>query len=289
MQRIVRKTTVLFFILLALSPIWVESSPLSVDYEVDWQRAKFRIAISYDLKQSGLSMPGARNRAEESIRTNFSSLVEGPIQALRLDSSQTIADYLASGRISGQELAIFIKSAQSLGAYIDTQSGKLISRFNLELPEALPFLVRHQESARPPRPLRAASTRAYTGIVIFADEPLPLHGTRREALAVPAFFPKIHDEHMQVIYERHIVRPEIARKTGIVKYSTRAHISDWEDIVGEDPMVILARGLFGIDATDPIICEDDALRIVSNNENRALLEAGRIVIVVHPSVLIESP
>ncbi|GAB1481739.1 hypothetical protein MASR2M78_05540 [Treponema sp.] len=55
--------------------------------------------------------------------------------------------------------------------------------------------------------------------------------------------------------------------------------------VGKDPLRILARSLFGVRATDPIIDRDDALKIISSEENRRLLKEGRLVIVLGDEAL----
>jgi len=55
--------------------------------------------------------------------------------------------------------------------------------------------------------------------------------------------------------------------------------------VGERPLRIFARGVFGISLTDPIIAREDALLIISTAENRSLLSQGRVAIVLDDSVL----
>lgn len=256
-------------------------------HEIDWKNHELRARVIYDLKASGLQMPGARTRAEESTRMEFPALIEAAILELRVDSSSSIGDLIAGGALSASEVALFAASAQSLGSRIDLEAGTLTSRYTIGLDAALPLLVRHQATSRPPRALQAGSTRSYSGIIIFADEELPVHGTRRRAHARPCFFPKVHDDAMTLIYERHMVQPALARERGIVRYTQRSDADEWETLAGNDPMFILASGLFGVDATDPIIASEDALRILSNGANRALLEQGRVVIVVHPSVLSE--
>lgn len=84
-----------------------------------------------------------------------------------------------------------------------------------------------------------------------------------------------------------MVKPHIALEQGMLHYSQRSSAENWENFVGQDPMFIIASALFGIDATDPIISLDDSQRILSNTQNRSLLEEGRLIFVVHPSVIRE--
>jgi len=75
------------------------------------------------------------------------------------------------------------------------------------------------------------------------------------------------------------VDPNIATSQGIVRYGTDQDPITYVERIGGDPLRIVARGLFGVSPTDPIIADIDALRILSSPENRALLREGRIVIV----------
>jgi hypothetical protein len=61
--------------------------------------------------------------------------------------------------------------------------------------------------------------------------------------------------------------------------------AELQQIVGERPLRIFARGVFGINPTDLIIDRSDALLIISSEENRRLLSQGRVVIILDESVL----
>jgi hypothetical protein len=80
----------------------------------------------------------------------------------------------------------------------------------------------------------------------------------------------------------------------MVKYVSRPRVfrdtpsgidPDVELLVGNNPLRIIARGVFGIRPTDPIIDRDDALLIISSENNRRLLREGKVVIVLDDSVL----
>jgi hypothetical protein len=55
--------------------------------------------------------------------------------------------------------------------------------------------------------------------------------------------------------------------------------------VGDRPLRLIARGVFGARPTDPIIDSEDALIIISSEENRRLLREGKVVIVLNDEVL----
>ena len=56
-------------------------------------------------------------------------------------------------------------------------------------------------------------------------------------------------------------------------------------ITGDRPMRIIAQGVFGVNPTDLIIDRNDALTIISSEENRRLLSQGKVVIILNDSVL----
>jgi hypothetical protein len=60
---------------------------------------------------------------------------------------------------------------------------------------------------------------------------------------------------------------------------------DVERLVGKNPLRIIARGVFGTRPTDPIIDRDDALLIISSENNRRLLREGKVVFVLDDGAL----
>jgi hypothetical protein len=56
-------------------------------------------------------------------------------------------------------------------------------------------------------------------------------------------------------------------------------------LVGNNPLRVIARGVYGIRPTDPIIDREDALLILSSEENLLLLREGRVAIMLDQSVL----
>jgi hypothetical protein len=136
----------------------------------------------------------------------------------------------------------------------------------------------------------------YTGIIIIADMALPIHGRNTSAFVSPCLFPKIWDTEMNLIYERNLTDPAItgSGERPIVHYAKREDIfrpnpsgidSTLIPLVGERPLRIFARSVFGAVPTDPVIDRADALLMLSNENNRRLLREGRVVLVVNDEVL----
>jgi hypothetical protein len=83
-------------------------------------------------------------------------------------------------------------------------------------------------------------------------------------------------------------------KGGVVKYVAGEAVfrptpsgmdEDLEALVGENPLRVIARGVFGVNPTDPIIDRNDALLILSSDENIDLLRQARVVFVLDPAAL----
>jgi outer membrane protein OmpA-like peptidoglycan-associated protein len=85
---------------------------------------------------------------------------------------------------------------------------------------------------------------------------------------------------MDLMYEKNSVDPEIAKTRGIVYYANTLGDPSLQERIGTDPLRISARESFGNNRTDPVISREDYLKIMSIAENRALLLAGKIVILL---------
>jgi hypothetical protein len=126
--------------------------------------------------------------------------------------------------------------------------------------------------------------------------PLPVHGRNTSALISPCLFPKIWDTEMNLIYERNLTDPALTSSglRPIVRYAKREDIfrstpsgidNELIPLVGERPLRIFARSVFGAVPTDPVIDRSDAMLMISNENNRRLLREGRVVLVVNGEVL----
>jgi hypothetical protein len=99
---------------------------------------------------------------------------------------------------------------------------------------------------------------------------------------------------MNLIYERSMMDTGVARRSAMVRYVSSAGVfrptpsglsPELAELVGNKPLRIIARGVYGIRPTDPIIDREDALLILSSEENLRLLREGRVAIMLDQSVL----
>jgi hypothetical protein len=256
---------------------------------ISWDKLQLEASSTLDLASARLKLPTGRSQAEEIADMEFPRLVQPTILALPVDSSATVGDMIEAGSLTLNDVVTTVSMARRSAPVLSTDLGTLSVAYSIDLHSLSARLVRHRQAAEPKRTLEGRATRPYTGIVIYAEDPLVVHGRHDVERARACFFPKIWDSNMNLIYERNMVEPELARERGIVRYVSVREAEKggpaFTDLVGSSPLRILASGLFGIRTTDPIIDRDDALKITSSVENRRLLREGRVVIVLGEEAL----
>lgn len=264
---------------------WAQSPRFDTVDSIDWSAGRFSSTVRVDLSSAKLKMPTGRTQAEEDTDRTFPDLVRPVLYRLPVDSSSDIEDQIDQGVLSAAEVEAVIEGAQDSPSTLSPDLLTLSRTYTVALRDLAGPLIRHRRAIEPPTVMEPRATRPYTGIVIYADESLPVRGTRETAPASACLFPKVWDTGMNLVYERNMMTPEDAKTRGILRYASRGTLDAQADLVGTDPLRILARELFGTRATDPVIDRDDALKILSSPENRRLLTEGRIVIVLSEPAL----
>lgn len=266
-------------------------SKISITSEVEWDDFQLRAAVTLDLASANIRLPSGRTQAENILTANYLNLIRPNIFKLQVDSSSTIGDLVDRGELKLQEADSFALAAVSVPVSLSADMKNISANFTLPLSNISAALIRHRQSAEIMRTLNPVTTAQYTGIIIIAYDDVPVHGQKTAAKAVPCLFPKIWDTDMNLIYERNMLEQGItsmvhyAKKESIFQSTPSGLTSKLTEIVGDKPLRIFARGVFGVKPTDLIIDSSDALSIISSNENRALLSKGRVVIILDDSVL----
>ena len=268
---------------------------------VEWEAMRLNAAISLDLASAGIRIPSGRTRAQSLLSAGFLNLLRPSILELQVDSSSTVADIIARGQISMQEIEAIALRADSVAPALSPDMQKISASYSISMESFVSALLSHNRPSPVSRILNPISTARYTGIIIIAADELPVYGMRSTALAIPCLFPKIWDSEMNLIYDRNML--ETARQetdfqnaawANTVRYSSIDNIFEnnpsglsarLQEIAGHRPLRIFARGVFGTNPTDLIIDRSDALLILSSEENRRLLSQGRIVFILDDSVL----
>ena len=264
---------------------------IGINGAVDWEKMEINAVVSLNLASAGLRMPAGRTQGEALISSEYFRLIRPGILNIQVDSSSTIADLIERGDWTLSEAENLVLQARTVPPSFSQDFNSLTASYSLGIGGISSALIRHTRPAQVPITLSPVSAPVYTGIIIIASDSLPVHGRAGTAFPQPCLFPKIWDTDMNLIFERNMLNPGI---------DSAAHYFHTQDIfaggpsglspkitavAGNRPLRIIARGVFGIVPTDPIISLDDTLLIISSEENRKLLSEGRIAIVLAESVL----
>ncbi|MDR2028342.1 MAG: polymerase [Treponema sp.] len=282
-------------ILLAMAAaLYAQDTMIDIGGSVEWERREINTALTLNLAQAGIRLPSGRAQAEEIINSEYLQLIQPFLLSIPVDSSNTIADLMNRGEFSSHQAGIIALSARKVPPSLSADLTFLSTLYTIDLKRLSSELIQHSRPMEIARPLIPAPAAAYTGIIIIANTSLPVHGRNTSSLPLPCLFPKIWDTEMNLIYERNMMNPETAQRAGLVRYVPESSVlysspsgiaPDLIALVGENPLRIMARGVFGLRPTDPIIDRADALLILSSEENRRLLREGRVVMVLNEGVL----
>jgi hypothetical protein len=258
---------------------------------VEWDTLLIKSTVSLDLAKAGIKLPSGRTQGELSLSSGYLALIQPSLMDLQVDSSSTLADVIIRGEFGVLETERLALKAQSVPPALSSDLKKISASYTMNLTELSALLLRHNRPSPVMRTLIPASTAQYTGIIVIAADDLPLYGMRSTGLAVPCLFPKIWDSNMNLIYERNMLE---SRNNTMVHYAPLQSIfqdnpsgltQDIIDVAGNRPLRIFARALYGINPTDLIIDNIDAMQIISSDDNRRLLAEGRVVFILNDSVL----
>jgi hypothetical protein len=257
---------------------------------IEWDRMELNAVINLDLRGRGFKLPAGRGKAETLLEDEYLSLIHPVLLGVQADSSATVEDLIKRGELSLQTADRLALEARRVPPSLSPDLEAISGRYTLSLSGIAAALIRHSRPRTIQGPLIPSPARAYTGIIIIADEEVPVHGRQTKAFPKPCLFPKIWDSRMNLIYERDMTDPELSSVNGMVRYISRGAIMGASPsgidgslipLIGENPLRIMAGGVFGVEPTDPVISEEDALIILSSESNRRLLREGRVAIVLN--------
>jgi hypothetical protein len=267
---------------------------ISISGAVEWDKMEMGAAVTLDLASANIKLPTGRTQAESMISAEYLRLIRPGILSLPVDSSSTIADLIQRGEFSFLRAENIALDAKATPPSLSPDLLSLQASYSVSLAGISADLIRHSRPTEIRRTLTPVPAPAYSGIIIFAAEELPVHGMKSAALPLPCLFPKIWDTDMNLIYERTMLEQGNSGQAVMVRYTPAESVlrpgpsglsAEIAAFAGTNPLRILARGCFGIRPTDLIIDREDALLIISSEANRRLLREGKVVIVLNDGVL----
>ena len=264
---------------------------IGISGTVEWDKREINAVVSLDMASAGLKLPNGRVQSEALIASEYVRLIRPGILNLQVDSSSIVADLVNRGEWNSYDVENIALRGRSVPPALSPDFSSFLATYTLDIDGISTALIRHRRPAEIPRALNPVAAPAYTGIIIIASETLPIHGMKSAALVRPCLFPKIWDTGMKLIFERNMLNLDVG---AMVRYFTEQEIfaagpsglsPAITAVVGSHPLRIFASGVFGINPTDLIINSDDALLIISSEENRVLLREGRVAVIIDESML----
>ena len=248
--------------------------------ETDWAGNTIVMTLNREVEEF---TPAERSRvyreAENDMAGNFISAAAG----LQIDSATRLSDWINRNPRKLSDLTARIEATPLAAGTYSREFGSLSLRYRISLfPDIAEVFIEHHTGYSLPATLFYVPSAPFSGILIYASGELPVHGENRSAPLEPALFPRIWDSDMNLLFESRMMDREDLLKTGPVAYADSLDAPAIAERVGRNPIRILARGVFGLAPTDPIIPREDALAIRNSPEGAELLRRGKIMIVISP-------
>lgn len=275
----------IFFLLANVFASYTDEAYCNSDSICDWALGMVDSRVTLDVEGMGLSLPSAKTTSYQLIRRYMPSLLKNAYLSIVMDSSHRLGDYLARGELDLGDLNVIIEQGKEKSPIFSQDLRNVILFHSVATNDIAKFFVKHEVSRLPSGRAISSVGKSYTGILIDARGKLPIHGEYINDELIPCIFPKIWDTNMDLLYEKNMVLPESLMKRNIVVYSDTLDETSYSDIIGVEPLRIIARGIFGQNRTDPIISVQDSAKLLSREENLRLLQEGRVVILCNKELL----
>jgi hypothetical protein len=264
-------------------PVFAQAQGPQVSEQIDWVQGALVLDVRLALQPAEFN-PGSRFAAEREIRRLLPGLFMAAVVEIPFDSHRSIGDRLK------EDPELF----QRLETAAMASASKRYSRVRGDLQEVevqygFPFygeggfavpLITHSRPYPMQRRLGFVPSRNFTGLVIYARGPLPAHGKDIRQKVRPALFPKLYDEDMNLILSVEMCDPAYLKRWGMAVYAETEQSSLLLERIGAAPLRTVARGVFGINATDLLLSSEAADRLMVREENQNMLRQGRVLIVI---------
>lgn len=259
---------------------------LAVSPVLDWERGELILDIRMEIEPELRLHPKARFLAEAEVEKQLPALFMAAILDIPLDSYTSVGERLREDPGLLQRVQALAARGEKRQSHFSPDLDRVEVRYAYGLyGEAgliTPF-VRHTRARPLPRVLGFVPTRSFTGLVIYAGGAFPAHGKTGEQSIRPALLPDLYDEDMNLIFSAADCDPAYLKRWGMMVYVRgvdRLEAGGFADRIGLHPLRTMARGVFGKNSTDIILPREVARQLLARDENHALLQQGRILVLL---------
>ena len=276
------RTIIPVIVALGVSAALCAQSPsFSASARFLWKTASARLEVSRALDRSIPSLQRAENEAEAAIDSAFTDLFIQAVSPLVVDSFRTVGGLAASDPGFFSWIQGLARSARKDALFLSPDFAKATAAYGFPFfgDSGIAVPLYPAADSRIPRRLSRAPTMVFTGLVVYAKDPLPEAGGTETAQAVPALFPRLFDEEMNVVFEKGMEKPSALAAWGMVGYADSIEDPAILSRCGRDPLTVVARAVFGANRTDLVISTRAAEQLLCLKENGEIFKEGRVCIV----------
>ena len=247
---------------------------------MDWPGGRFILELSYLAEDGEALSAESRQHALNMIRREIPSRFLAEISGLNIDSRHTIHNRIQESPFLTESLLDMSLRGETVSASFNRDFSRFTQVIRYPLyPDIISLFISHTTASPQSAELEYVPTGPYSGIVIYAEGPLPVQGTRKSSELQPAFFPKVYNTDMETIFEVHMVDPERLRSWGPVQFIPVEEIHRAFSRVGEVPLYIHAAALFGIRTCDIVVSDRSGRQVRANDHILSLLKQGKIAVI----------
>ncbi len=256
---------------------------IQIDTVVDWENNTLQLDLTAAI-ESDTNQPTGRYKTEQYILRQTPVITGDALLPITVDSWNTIGDLILNDPVLLRRIESLSETMKKIFTTATPDRKFLTVRYELPLfPHIGDLLIRHERPHSYPLNPIYTPNEDFTGIVIYAGEPLPWQGSNGESVILnPCLFPRLFDSSLNEIHSEKLTLPSVISKWGNTGYSYSMNIGEMSERVGVYPLRTMARGIYGKNKTDLILSDDAVRRITSSSHNRELLQQGRVVIVLPP-------
>jgi len=246
-----------------------------------WSTGELVLEASRARDAGTASIVRAKSDAQADLESRVAPFQLAAVRSMPLDSSRTVGELAAEDSAFFASLHGIARAARPDAVFLSTDLARLTVRWTFPLfgERGITGSLPIGGGAALRRPLGSAATRAFTGLVIHAQGPLPVVGAGSSAALVPALFPRIWDENMDLVLGKDQLAAAAVSRWGMVGYLDRLDEEAIRERAGADPLRVAARAIFGRLPVDVVIPVEAARRMLSVASNVEALRQGRVCIV----------
>lgn len=276
---------VLFTVFFSVAGLLGAEELVTTEAIVDFAAGELRISlfVSYDVPSR--FSPSTIYRLEQRTLSVLPDLIRDSARSLQVDSRLTFGERIDASWDVAEAWRLLVSRSRPA----EIRPGRDLRSVSVEL--RLPLFpdlaaVLPPTASGPITPMRTVGwvpDEAYTGLVIYADGPLPRYGGGDDTVEIrPALYPRVHTEEGDVLVSADMIDDAVLRHWGVAAYSESTDEAPFVDRIGRNPLRVEASSVFGIAPTDPVVPQTTAMRLTRREENRRLIAEGRILVVVPP-------